>query len=73
MTVWAIPFEQGRFYVQSRSRADVVHVVDLAYVEDGKRKTAAACGCESYQCHGRMCPHILATVKHEQERLKIWK
>lgn len=70
MTVWAIPFEQGRFYVQSRSRADVVHVVDLAYVED-RKKACPACGCEQYQCKGHVCDHILATVKHEQERLNI--
>ncbi len=72
LSVTAIEHEQGRFYVQSRSRADVVHVVDLMWQEEPWHKPRGACWCESCAAKGRtFCPHLEAVVKHEQERLKI--
>lgn len=70
MTVEAIPGEPGRFFVSSRSRPEMWHMVDLAFVQEGFSGSCCACGCEEYQCKGHVCAHILATVKHEQERLK---
>lgn len=49
----------------------MLHVVDLAYVEDGHKKTCPACGCEEYQYKGHVCAHIYATVKFEQQRLHL--
>lgn len=70
MTVQQIPGE-NRFYVSSRSRPEIWHVVDLAYVEDGHRKPFPACGCESNLIHHRICPHIIACVNSEIQRLHL--
>lgn len=70
MSVTQIPNEQGRFYVASRSRPEIWHVVDLAYVEDGRRKPRPFCGCEESMAKGHICAHILATVAHELERIR---
>lgn len=71
MTVTPIPWEKSRFFVSSESRSGVDHVVDLAYVEEGHKKSHAACGCESNFIYGRLCAHIRAAVNAERERLGL--
>jgi hypothetical protein len=71
MDVNQVPFETGRFYVESRSRTDITHLVDLAWREEPWRKPHPQCSCESSFCHGRICPHIIAAVNHELARLEL--
>lgn len=74
MIITPIEFEQGRFEVQSRSRADVTHTVDLRELGEW-RKPRATCTCEAFIAHpvtcGQPCPHILAVVAAERERLGV--
>lgn len=65
MTIQRIPGED-RFWVQSRSRADVTHVVDLAYRDEPWLKPHAQCGCERSFCHGELCKHIEAVVRYHE-------
>jgi hypothetical protein len=72
MTVEQIPFEPGRFYVWSESRADVCHVVDLRYQENPWNKPTPTCFCEQCAAKGfKVCKHLVATVEFERERLGI--
>lgn len=62
MQVEPIPFEPGRFWVQSSSRLDIRHVVDLNF--EGR----IACSCEAYQAKGvKRCKHILAVEQQERK------
>lgn len=67
--------ERGRFFVSSKSRPSQQHVVDLAYVEDGKMKAKMACGCEAFSANkftkGKACEHIKAVVDYEKKRLGL--
>lgn len=56
------PHDLGTFLVESQSGREP-HLVDLAYVGEGRRKPQVACGCESNFIHGRMCPHIKAAIE----------
>ena len=71
MDVKQISGEVGRFYVASRSRADITHLVDLAWREEPWRKPHPQCSCESSFCHGRICPHIVECARVESKRLGI--
>lgn len=66
--------EPMRYYVNSKSRPSMQHIVDLTYVEDGQAKSKAACGCEAFTCHpqrkGLICPHIQAVAKYLEKRMK---
>ncbi len=70
MTVTPIPAEDRRYLVQSRSRPEMRHLVDLAYdeVQDGKpRKGKPACSCEAFMARGQStCPHIEAAKEYEK-------
>lgn len=70
MTVTPIPYEQGRFFVQSRSRP-IEHTVDLVYQDEVNRKPHPMCGCERNFIYDEMCPHILACVEYERLRLNL--
>lgn len=48
-----------RYHVQSRSRPDIWHLVDL-----GERDGQAACGCEDAEFRGQQCWHITRAQKH---------
>ena len=50
--------EPTRYWVQSRSRPDMQHLVDSDY--DG----AFACSCEDHMVRNRECPHIRAVRAH---------
>lgn len=65
------PYDHGRFLVSSRSRVDLTHLVDLSHQDEPWRKPHPMCSCESNFIHGRICPHILATVEHEKLRLGL--
>ena len=58
------PFDNGTFLVSSRSRPEMLHLVDVQWQETPREKITVKCGCESSLIHGRICPHILATVDH---------
>lgn len=67
--------EPMRYYVNSKSRPSMQHIVDLAYVENGKMKHGAACGCEAFSANkftkGKACEHIKAVVDYEKKRLGL--
>jgi hypothetical protein len=65
-----IPFEQGRFYVQSESRPEVLHVVDLAWQEETWTKPHPQCGCERGLAHNEYCKHLEAVVAWELRRIQ---
>jgi hypothetical protein len=69
VTVQPIENEVGRFFVQSASRAEVQHTVDLQYCEEPWLPPKPACGCESNFIHGRCCPHLRAVVAFELQRI----
>ena len=58
------PFEIGRWWVKSRSRPSLRHLVEIE--SDGSYQ----CGCEAFQLHtdlhGQICPHIEAVVNYVQ-------
>lgn len=67
MTVTPIPGESYCYWVQSESRPDVQHRVDLRYQEHPWSKPVASCGCEQIMAkHLKSCKHILAVVAYEQ-------
>ncbi len=71
MTVTPIPGEPFRYLVQSSSRPDVQHTVDLRYQEEAWSKPVASCGCEQIQAkHLKSCKHIEACVDYEQTKNK---
>lgn len=71
MTVEAIPGEVGRFWVSSRSRPEMLHVVDLQWQEEPRQKPHAFCGCEDSMAKGHICGHIIAVVEAEKLRLHL--
>ncbi len=71
MTVTPIPGEPFRYLVQSSSRPDVQHTVDLRYQEETWSKPVASCGCEQIQAkHLKSCKHIEAVVEYENTKQK---
>lgn len=67
MTVTPIPGEPGRYLVQSESRPDVQHTVDLHYQEEPWSKPIPSCGCEQIMAkHLKTCKHIKACLDYEQ-------
>lgn len=60
MTVWPVAGEAERFFVGSRSRPAITHIVDSNW--DG----GWGCSCEQFQVRGLECPHIKAV----KQRLK---
>ncbi len=70
MTVEPIMWEKGRFFVQSASRAEVVHVVDICYQEDPWVKSHSMCSCEDCFCRDHVCKHIFAVVAFELNRIQ---
>ena len=71
MNVLQIPNEVGRFYVESRSRTDITHLVDLMFAEEIWRKPQPRCSCEHNFAKGLICAHIEAVVEYEQKRLGL--
>ena len=72
MNVEPIPGELGRFYVDSKSRPGMKHLVDLRYRgESGNDKPKPACLCEENHIKGNMCQHIRAAVIFELMRLGL--
>jgi hypothetical protein len=69
-TLLVIPdnYCQDWFWVQSRSRPDVFHLVDVAYQDEPWRRPYAACSCEAYTINiyhmGKTCPHIKAVRRY---------
>lgn len=57
------PHDLGTFLVESNSGREP-HLVDMAYVGEGKRNPVPACGCESNFIHGRPCKHIKAASEY---------
>lgn len=70
MSIRPFPNEQGRFFVQSRSR-DLEHTVDLQWQEEPNKKPHAQCGCERSFIYGESCVHIKAAVDYEKARLNL--
>lgn len=69
MTVTPIPGESGRYLVQSSSRQDVQHTVDLRYQEEPSSKPVPFCGCEQVMAkHAKSCKHIEAVIEYEQQK-----
>ncbi len=57
------PHDIGTFRVQSGSRPDMEHLVDLAYREEPWNKPVPWCGCE--ECHAKghgYCKHLIAVI-----------
>lgn len=52
--VWPVSGEPERFFVLSRSRPAITHIVDSNW-EGGW-----GCSCEQFQVRGLECPHIRA-------------
>lgn len=64
MKVEPIPGERTRFFVQSESRPDVQHVVDLDY------EGTVVCGCEQMQAKKESsCKHVAAVAQHLLKQL----
>jgi len=68
MTVTPIPHENGRFWVSSRSRPGLDHVVDLAYKDEPYKKPMQVCSCEAFCANratkGKTCAHIRRVLEH---------
>ncbi len=47
-----IPGEPARWFVRSKSRPDITHIVDTEW------QGGFGCGCEQYQVRGLECKHI---------------
>ena len=71
MDVNQVPFEVGRFFVASRSRTDITHLVDLAWREEPWRKPIPFCSCEQSMAKGKLCDHIIEATIFEAKRLGI--
>ena len=59
-----IQFEPGRYWVGSRSRPDLLHLVDTD--DDG----VWACGCEDSFYHGNFCGHLRTVRRRMNEKKK---
>ena len=69
MKVTPIPGEPLCYLVQSESRSDVKHRVDLQYREEPWHKPVASCGCERMMAaHDATCKHILRVIEYEQSK-----
>ena len=69
MTVTPISGESFRYLVQSESRPDVQHTVDLQYQEEPWSKPVASCGCEQVMAkHLQTCKHIKRVLEYEQSK-----
>lgn len=72
MTVQQIEGEVGRFYVQSRSRPEIVHIVDLMWQDEPWHKPHGMCSCEHCMAQNALsCAHITAVVESESLRLHL--
>jgi hypothetical protein len=74
LSVRPIPNEPLRYWVQSASRPDIKHIVDLAFREDQWSKAEPWCSCERIMAaHDPTCKHISQVIKYEQERQALMK
>lgn len=69
MKVEPVPFERTRFWVESESRPELLHLVDLSYQETPRDKPRAVCSCEDSMARGtKVCKHVravrLAVYRH---------
>ena len=72
VSITPIPFEPLRYWVQSDSRTDVLHVVDLAWQEEPRQRCKPFCSCERCLAqHEATCKHIAACVRWEKLRLSL--
>ena len=63
MKVTPVPGEKERFWVQSASREEIQHLVDLAYQETEADKPEPKCSCEQNSLKGLSCRHIDAVIR----------
>jgi len=57
------------YWVQSASRPEIKHRVDLAFLEDERGKPKAFCSCERMMAaHDPACKHIAAVVACEKAK-----
>ena len=70
MTVTPIPGEPLRYWVQSSTRPEIKHVVDLAFKESERSKPTSFCSCERMMAaHDATCKHVMAVVKYEHQQM----
>lgn len=67
MQVRPIPGEAERFFVTSRSRPEVDHIVDVAWTECPGDMPRPQCSCERGQAHNEVCAHIKAVLNYLHE------
>lgn len=71
MDVTPDPLSEDWFWVQSRSRPGLQHLVDVAYQDEPWRKPYEACSCEGFTINlhtmGKTCPHIKAVRKWRKQ------
>lgn len=58
MNVRPYPGESNRYLVQSDSRPDLEHVVDMEWQECPGDQVRPLCGCEESFIKGKQCKHI---------------
>jgi hypothetical protein len=65
------------FWVMSRTRAGLLHLVDIAYQDEPWRTPYEACSCEAFQINlytmGKICPHIRAVRKYRRDQARLQK
>ena len=64
MQVRPIPGEAERFFVTSRSRPEIDHIIDVAYVECPGDQPRVSCSCERGMAHDEPCEHIKALAEY---------
>lgn len=66
---------QDWFWVTSRTRPGLCHLVDIAYQDEPWRTPYEACSCEAYTINlytmGKVCPHIRAVRKYRKRNVGI--
>lgn len=62
--VIAISGEPTRFWARSRSRPEMLHVIDLQYQESQEDKPHPKCSCEESFAKGNVCAHIGAVIQY---------
>lgn len=64
---------ENRFFVNSKSRPGLQHIVDMMYQEEPHSRPKPACSCEAFLANkhtkGQYCQHIKAVADHLGKRL----
>lgn len=61
--------ESNRYLVQSDSRPEMLHVVDMEWVECPGDQPRPLCGCEQSFAKGLLCKHIKAVADYLKTKL----